>query len=64
LVRNKFVEGFADGYGLVEGTRHRAWDLYIECLESAMMREDIRYEMEGNGYGAGFAVRMCARGDG
>jgi hypothetical protein len=63
LGREQFVEGFADGYGLVQGTRHRAWELYIEWLESAMMDEDIRYHMEGKGYGMGFAAGMSARGD-
>jgi hypothetical protein len=63
LARNKFVEEFADGYGLIEGTRHRAWDLYLEWLERAMMAENIRYSMEAGGYGPGFAVGMCARGD-
>jgi hypothetical protein len=47
----------------VEGTRDRAWDLYIEWLEGAMMALNIRYWMEGSEYGAGFAVGMNARGD-
>jgi hypothetical protein len=63
LARDEFVQGFADGYGLVEGTRHRAWELYVEWLESAWMREDVRYEREGKGYGMGFAAGMSARGD-
>ena len=40
--RDAFVEGFADGYGLAPGTRHRAWELYVEWLESAWMDETIR----------------------
>jgi hypothetical protein len=63
LARSKFVEGFADGYGLVKGTRHRAWELYIQWIESAWMREDVRYHREGKGYGTGFAAVMSARGD-
>jgi hypothetical protein len=63
LARDEFVQGFADGYGLVKGTRNPAWELYIEWLESAWMREDIRYYREGKGYGMGFAAGMSARGD-
>jgi hypothetical protein len=47
VARDEFVQGFADGYGLVNRTRHRAWELYIEWLESAWMREDIRYYRKG-----------------
>jgi hypothetical protein len=47
----------------VKGTRHRAWELYIEGLESVWMREDIRYYREGKEYGMGFAAGMSARGD-
>jgi hypothetical protein len=61
--RCEFVEGFADGYGLLQGTRHRAWDLYIEWLESAMMAKNISYWMEAGGYGPGFAVGVCACGE-
>ena len=61
--RDAFVEGFADGYGLAPGTRHRAWELYVEWLESAWMDETIRYQREGKGYGMGFAAGMSARGD-
>jgi len=61
--RDAFVEGFADGYGLTQGTRHRAWELYVEWLESAWMDETIRYQREGKGYGMGFAAGMSARGD-
>jgi hypothetical protein len=32
-------------------------------LESAWMRDDIRYYREGKGYGMGFAAGMSARGD-
>jgi hypothetical protein len=28
-----------------------------------MMRANIRYQMERNGYGVGFEVGMCALGD-
>ena len=61
--RDAFVEGFADGYGLTQGTRHRAWELYVEWLENAWMDEAIRYQREGKGYGMGFAAGMSARGD-
>ena len=60
LARYEFVQGFADG---VKGTRHRAWELYIQWLESAWMDEAIRYYREGKGYGMGFAAGMSARGD-
>ena len=56
LARDEFVEGFADRYGLVKGTGHRTWELYIQWLESAWMREDGRYNREGKGYGMGFAA--------
>src|SRR5215471_18710168 len=35
LAKDEFVQGFADGYCLVKGTRYRAWELYIQWLESA-----------------------------
>ena len=63
LAKGEFVQGFADGYGLTQGTRHRAWELYVEWLESAWMDETIRYQREGKGYGMGFAAGMSARGD-
>jgi hypothetical protein len=59
--RNKFVEGFADGYVLMEGTRHRDWDLYTEWLEGAMMAENIRYWMEAAGYGGICRWDVCTR---
>ena len=63
LPKDEFVQGFADGYGLTQGTRHRAWELYVEWLENAWMDEAIRYQREGKGYGMGFAAGMSARGD-
>ena len=63
LAKGEFVQGFADGYGLTQGTRHRAWELYVEWLENAWMDEAIRYQREGKGYGMGFAAGMSARGD-
>ena len=63
LAKGEFVQGFADGYGLTQGTRHRAWELYVEWLENAWMDEAIRYDREGKGYGMGFAAGMSARGD-
>jgi len=63
LAKDEFVQGFADGYGLTQGTRHRAWELYVEWLENAWMDEAIRYQREGKGYGMGFAAGMSARGD-